>query len=111
MNAVRTRRAVGGVLSALAVAATALAAEQDPPSSRPAPTSGESGVGTTTRQDWWKPYSPPCVERENVFEFTEKPAVKNLGSDRYEISFAVKGKATYEQQLAAVRGPASAPVQ
>lgn len=27
------------------------------------------------------------------------------------ISFAVKGKATYEQQLAAVRGSASAPVQ
>jgi len=27
------------------------------------------------------------------------------------IPFAVKGKATYEQQLAAVRGAASAPVQ
>lgn len=27
------------------------------------------------------------------------------------IPFAVKGKATYEQQLAAVRGTASAPVQ
>ena len=27
------------------------------------------------------------------------------------IAFTVKGKATYEQQLAAVRGPASAPVQ
>ena len=27
------------------------------------------------------------------------------------ISFAVKGKATYEQQLAAVRGSASTPVQ
>jgi hypothetical protein len=39
-----------------------------------------------------KPYSPPCVERENVFEFTEKPQVKSLGEDRYEISFAVKGK-------------------
>lgn len=41
--------------------------------------------------EWWKPYSPPCTERENVFAFTEKPAVKSLGNDRYEISFAVKG--------------------
>ncbi|MBA4389188.1 MAG: hypothetical protein C0404_14540 [Verrucomicrobia bacterium] len=38
-----------------------------------------------------KPYSPPCVERENVFEFTEKPAVKTVGQDRYEIAFAAKG--------------------
>jgi len=22
-------------------------------------------------QEWWKPYLPPCMERENVFEFTE----------------------------------------
>ncbi len=44
-----------------------------------------------TAQDWWKPYSPPCTERENVFEFTEKPAVKLVGKDRYEITFAVKG--------------------
>lgn len=41
--------------------------------------------------DFPKPYSPPCVERENVFEFTEKPAVKVVGPDRYEITFAVKG--------------------
>ncbi|MBA4386792.1 MAG: hypothetical protein C0404_02355 [Verrucomicrobia bacterium] len=38
-----------------------------------------------------KPYSPPCTERENVFEFTEKPAVKTVGPDKYEISFSVKG--------------------
>jgi DNA-binding beta-propeller fold protein YncE len=38
-----------------------------------------------------KPYSPPCVERENVFAFTEKPQVKRLGNDQYEIAFAVKG--------------------
>jgi hypothetical protein len=42
--------------------------------------------------DFPKPYSPPCVERENVFEFTEKPVVKFLGDDKYEISFAVKGR-------------------
>ncbi len=41
--------------------------------------------------DWPKPYSPPCVERENVFEFAEKPAVKLVAKDRYEITFAVKG--------------------
>jgi hypothetical protein len=41
--------------------------------------------------EWWKPYSPPCTERENVFAFTEKPKVKVVGEDRYEISFAVKG--------------------
>jgi len=42
-------------------------------------------------QDPWKPYSPPCTERENVFAFTEKPTVKLVGKDRYEIAFAVKG--------------------
>ncbi len=48
-------------------------------------------IGTARGQDWPKPYSPPCVERENVFEFTEKPAVKLVARDRYEITFAVKG--------------------
>ncbi|MBA4388322.1 MAG: hypothetical protein C0404_10100 [Verrucomicrobia bacterium] len=42
-------------------------------------------------EDFQKPYSPPCVERESVFEFTEKPAVKTVGPDKYEITFAVKG--------------------
>jgi hypothetical protein len=38
-----------------------------------------------------KPYSPPCTERENIFEFTEKPQCRFLGDDKYEITFAVKG--------------------
>ena len=42
-------------------------------------------------EEFPKPYSAPCVERENVFEFTEKPKVKNLGNDKYELTFAVKG--------------------
>jgi len=42
-------------------------------------------------QEWWKPYSPPCTERENVFAFTQKPTVKRVGKDRYEITFAMKG--------------------
>ena len=46
---------------------------------------------TRGADDFPKPYSPPCVEREDVFEFTEKPAVKNLGNDKYEITFAAKG--------------------
>jgi hypothetical protein len=33
---------------------------------------GAAGAG----EDFQKPYSPPCVERENVFEFTERPVVK-----------------------------------
>ncbi|MBA4387364.1 MAG: hypothetical protein C0404_05245 [Verrucomicrobia bacterium] len=37
-----------------------------------------------------KPYRAPCVERENVFEFAERPAVRLLGKDRYEITFASK---------------------
>ena len=41
--------------------------------------------------EWWKPYSPPCTEREEVFEFTQKPAVRVVGRDRYEITFAVRG--------------------
>lgn len=50
-----------------------------------------AAVPASFAQEWWKPYSPPCTERENVFEFTEKPAVKLVGKDRYEITFAVKG--------------------
>jgi len=42
-------------------------------------------------EDFPKPYSPPCTERESVFEFTEKPVCKYLGDDKYEITFAVKG--------------------
>ncbi len=41
--------------------------------------------------DSWRPYAAPCVERENVFAFTAKPAVKMIEKDRYEITFAVKG--------------------
>ncbi|MBA4388755.1 MAG: hypothetical protein C0404_12290 [Verrucomicrobia bacterium] len=48
-------------------------------------------AGLAMGEDFPKPYVPPCVERENVFEFAEKPAVKALGNDRYEITFAVKG--------------------
>jgi hypothetical protein len=48
-------------------------------------------IVATAGEEFHKPYSPPCVERENVFEFTEKPAMKFLGDDRYEITFAVKG--------------------
>ncbi len=42
-------------------------------------------------QDWWKPYSAPCTEREDVFSFKQKPSVKLVGKDRYEISFTVEG--------------------
>jgi hypothetical protein len=49
---------------------------------------GPSAAGA---EDWYKPYRPPCTERQNVFEFTRKPAVTLVGKDKYEISFAVKG--------------------
>ncbi len=42
-------------------------------------------------EDFPKPYDPGCTERQNVFEFTQKPAVKLVGKDKYEITFAVKG--------------------
>jgi hypothetical protein len=51
-----------------------------------------AGALAAWADDWIKPYSPPCVEREDVFAFTAKPAVKFLGRDRYEITFAVKGR-------------------
>ena len=47
--------------------------------------------GMVWSEDFLKPYSPPCTERENVFEFTEKPAAKKVSPDKYEITFAVKG--------------------
>ncbi|RLA42522.1 MAG: hypothetical protein DRQ97_13890, partial [Gammaproteobacteria bacterium] len=40
--------------------------------------------------DWWKQYGPQQTVRENVFTFTEKPAVKYQGNDRYDITFTVK---------------------
>ncbi len=42
-------------------------------------------------EDFPKPYRSPNVERENVFEFTEKLSCKYLGNDKYQISFSVKG--------------------
>ncbi len=48
-------------------------------------------AGAAAAEDFPKPYSPPCTERENVFSFTEKPQVKLVGKDKYEIAFAVKG--------------------
>ncbi|MFC1671697.1 hypothetical protein ACFL01_01045 [Planctomycetota bacterium] len=41
--------------------------------------------------DFPKPYDRQCTERENVFAFTKKPAVRLVSKDRYEIAFAVKG--------------------
>ena len=41
--------------------------------------------------DWWKPYGPHQTVRQDIFAFTEKPAVKYLGNDKYEITVAVKG--------------------
>ncbi len=41
--------------------------------------------------DFPKPYAAPCTERENVFAFAEKPAIRLVEKDRYEITFAVTG--------------------
>jgi hypothetical protein len=35
-----------------------------------------AAYASAAAQDSWKPYSPPCTERENVFAFTHKPSVK-----------------------------------
>ena len=48
-------------------------------------------VSGTSAQDIPKPYSAPCMERENVFAFAQKPKVKLVSKDRYEITFAAKG--------------------
>ncbi len=50
-----------------------------------------AAYASAAAQDPWKPYSPPRVEREDVFSFTQKPSVKLVSKDRYEITFAVKG--------------------
>ncbi|MBM4038429.1 MAG: hypothetical protein FJ290_07935 [Planctomycetes bacterium] len=51
-----------------------------------------TATGLATAADGFpKPYSPPCVERENVFAFAERPSVRSVGSDRYQIAFALKG--------------------
>ncbi len=42
-------------------------------------------------QEWHIPYGEGCTARENVFAFTQKPSVKLVAKDKYEISFAVKG--------------------
>jgi DNA-binding beta-propeller fold protein YncE len=51
--------------------------------------------------NWDAPLCKP-VDREAVYEFTREPAVKKVGPDRYEISFAVKGKCDV---AVAVEGP------
>jgi len=43
-----------------------------------------------TEQQYYKPYTFPCVERENIFDFVEKPVVRIVGPDKYEITFSVK---------------------
>ncbi len=49
-------------------------------------------AGSAAPAEYWHvPYGAPCTERENVFAFTEKPSVRMVGKDRYEIAFAVKG--------------------
>jgi hypothetical protein len=49
-------------------------------------------LGTSVfAREWYVPYDDGCTERENVFAFTRKPAMKLVAKDKYEISFAVKG--------------------
>ncbi len=48
-----------------------------------------ASVVTCGAQDPYKPYSPPATERENTFAFAEKPAIRLVEKDRYEITFAV----------------------
>lgn len=52
---------------------------------------GTAAFGSVAAADWRMPYSAPCVEREDVFQFAEKPIVRYLGDDRYEIKFAAAG--------------------
>lgn len=47
-------------------------------------------IAQTEEASSYKPYTSPCVERENIFEFTEKPQVRVVAPDKYEITFSVK---------------------
>ncbi|MFC1672325.1 hypothetical protein ACFL01_04240, partial [Planctomycetota bacterium] len=49
-----------------------------------------AGVSKVSADDFPKPYSSPCTERENTFEFTQKPKVKLVAKDKYEITFTVR---------------------
>jgi hypothetical protein len=42
-------------------------------------------------EDWWRQLDVNATERENVFEFSEKPKVRKVAEDKYEITFSVKG--------------------
>ena len=55
-------------------------------------------------QEWYQPFGPAGTERENVFSFTEKPTVKFVGKDKYEISFAVKGNCDVTVSLVDEKG-------
>ncbi len=46
--------------------------------------------GGVSAADWQTPYDPPRTKRVESFEFSQKPNVKFLGHDKFEISFAVK---------------------
>src|SRR4029077_17308807 len=51
--------------------------------------------------NWDAPLCKP-VDRATVYEFTREPAVKKVGPDRYEISFAVKDRC---DAAVAIEGP------
>ncbi len=48
-------------------------------------------AGVAHAADFQKPQPASATVREDVFSFTQKPTVKMLEKDKYEIAFAVKG--------------------
>ncbi len=52
---------------------------------------GSVGFGSAQAEDWEGPKLKPAA-REEVFEFARKPEFRKIGRDRYEITFASKGK-------------------
>ncbi len=76
-------RALSSLLVLIGVAAGWVVAQDKPPA------------------NWDAPLCKP-VDREAVYEFVREPVVKKVGPDRYEITFAVKGKCDV---AVAVEGP------
>ncbi len=48
-------------------------------------------LSASQAEDWHRQYDAPRTQREEIFAFTQKPSVRFLGNDKYEIAFAVKG--------------------
>jgi len=63
-----------------------------------------AGIAAGAEPKEWEGQLLKPVEREEVYKFTKKPSVRKVGRDRYEISFASKGRCDVAVAVEDARG-------